>query len=312
MKRYRHILLLALSLVLLLGILSGCGKKAPAETADDTAATDGNTTNQQATRTLSYSNGSATLYFICDETETWHWRDDPSFPLQTNYILDILSTVDTMAAAQPIQDAKAPAEYGLDSHDKYLTTTGEDGQSLTFYFGSTAESGAYYMMRSDVPNQIYEAPVVLTAQLNRGIFDMMTLPQIPPLNTENTSSITVQGPNEVSFTLTKQADGTWLNGTAATDDQANLLLTELAAMTVQSAIDYRPSAGVTGLCGLDTPAAVLSVSYVNTVNVENTLTLQIGGVRGEGRYALFNDDTTIYLIPSAQLTQLLALAEKGI
>lgn len=314
MKKYRRIFLLALSLLLLLSTLFGCGKEKPQDAADnDGTAPDEEVASQvTVSDTLSYSNGSTTLYFTCDESGTWHWRDDPAFPLNTNYILDILESVDVMAATQPIKDAKAPAEYGLDSREKYLTATTETGESLTFYFGSKTEGGAYYMMRSDVADKVYEAPAALTAQLDRGIFNMMTLPTFPELTAENVQSIAVQGSGDIAFTLEKQPDGTWRSGDVAADQQANLLLTEFSAITVQSAIDYRPSAGVTGLCGLDAPAAALTVTYVNTVGVENTCTVQIGGVRGDGRYALVNEDTTIYLIPSAQLTQLLTLAEKGI
>ncbi len=316
MKKYRRISLLALCLILLLTTLFGCGGKASQDGTNDSGSpSDRENTAAPITTsdTLSYSNGSTTLHFTCDESGTWHWRDDPAFPLDQSYILNILDTVKTMAAAQPIPDATDPAAYGLDAKDKYLTTTGKNGEKVTFYFGSTAESGAYYMMRDDVEGKIYEAPAALTAQLNRAIFDMMVLPKFPALSVENVRSIAVQGAGGVSFMLEKQTDNTWHSGDAVVDEKSILsLLTEMSAMSVSSAIDYRPSAGVTGLCGLDTPAAVLSITYVNTVNVENTLTLQIGGVRGEGHYALINDDTTIYLIPSSQLTQLLTLAEQGI
>ncbi len=316
MKKYRRISLLALCLVLLLTTLFGCGGKAAQDGANnsDTSADGENTAAPvTASDTLSYSNGSTTLHFTCDESGTWHWRDDPAFPLEQSHILSILDTVKTMAAAQPIPDATDPAAYGLDTKTKYLTTTGKNGEKVTFYFGSTAESGAYYMMRDDVEGKIYEAPAALTKQLNRAIFDMMVLPKFPQFTAENVHSIAVQGAGGVSFTLEKQADNTWRSSDAVVDEKNILsLLAEMSAMTVSSAIDYRPSSGVTGLCGLDTPAAALSITYVNTVNVENTLTLQIGGVRGEGRYALINDDTTIYLIPSSQLTQLLTLAEQGI
>ncbi len=313
MKKYRRISLLALCLILLLSTFVGCGGKTNQETAADNPTGENAASPITVSDTLSYSNGSTTLHFTYDESGNWHWRDDPAFPLDQSYILSILDTVKTMAAAQPIPDATDPAAYGLDAKDKYLTTTGKNGEKVTFYFGSTAESGAYYMMRDDVEGKIYEAPVVLTEQLNRVIFDMMILPKFPQLTAENVHSIAVQGANGVSFTLEKQADNTWRSGDATVDSQIVLsLLTEMASMHVQSAIDYRPSAGVTGLCGLDAPAAVLSVAYVNTVGVDNTMTLRIGGVRGEGHYALIGEDTTIYLIPSAQLTQLLTLAEQGI
>ncbi len=322
MKKYRRfslpalsLSLLALSLFLLLGILFSCGEKTPQAVKDSSgiSSAEGALTSQApVSPALSYSNGSATLHFTCDESGSWHWRDDPAFPLDQSYLLGILDTVNTMMDVQPIPDATDAAAYGLDSKDKYLTTSGKNGEKLTFYFGSTTDSGAYYMMRSDVADQIYTAPAALTEQLNRAIFDMMVLPELPPFTAENVRTITLEGSGKVSLSFAQQ-EGTWHSGDATVDQQIPLqLLEEMSAMTVQSAIDYRPSPGVTGLCALDTPAAVLTITYANTVGVENTFTLQIGGVRGEGRYALINEDTTIYLIPSSQLTKLLTLAEQGI
>ncbi len=310
MKPYRRILLAVLALVLLAGSLAACQTHAPdaggADIQSDAAA------QIAGSDTLSYFNGSTTLHFTCGEDGTWHWRDDPAFPLKQDDIRRILDTVHTMAAAQPLPEATDPAAYGLSRPEQSLSTTGKSGETLTFSLGSTFENGSVYMTRSDVPDAIYEAPAILKDLLGRSIFDMMVLPQIPHFTADQVRSVTLEGGAGTSV-FTRQSDGTWYAGEALADSQTVLaLLAEISAASIQSAVDYRPSAGVTGLCGLDSPAAVLTVTYVNTVAVENTFRLTIGGVRGDGYYALVNDDTTIYLIPAAQLTQLLTLAQQGL
>ena len=51
------------------------------------------------------------------------------------------------------------------------------------------------------------------------------------------------------------------------------------------------------------------MNYLNSVNVEASFTLTLGALRSaeEGYYATINDDSTIYLIPSSQVSPLLVL-----
>lgn len=311
MKRFKRALALLLT-VLLLGTLFGCGKKDGNETApEDTQELQEDLTQLAASSTMCYSNGSVTLHFTCDENGKWFWRDDPEFPLDESYILTLTETVREMAATAPAADAGDPASHGLDSQKKYLTTTNEKGESLTFYFGDKTDDGAYYMSRGDAPEQVYIAPAALTDQLDINIFDMMLLPELPRIDPKRAHTITVSGPEEMSFTLTRDADGKW-GGAPEAESCAEALLQEMAAITVDSALDYQPSDGVAELCGLDVPAAVLTVDYINTVEVESSFTMTVGAERDGRRCVLIGEDTTIYLINAELLQQLLTLAEKGV
>ena len=309
MKRFKRLLALLLT-VLLLGTLFGCGKKE--ETVpEDTQELQEDLTELAASGTMCYSNGSVTLHFTCDENGKWFWRDDPEFPLDQSYILALRETVRGMAAAAPVTDAGDPASHGLDSQDKYLTTTNEKGESLTFYFGDKADDGTYYMSRSDAPEQVYMAPAALTDQLDISIFNMMMLPELPRIDPKRAHTVTVSGPGEMTFTLTRGADGKW-GGAPEAEAYAEALLQEVTAMTVDSVLDYQPSDGVAELCGLDVPAAVLTIGYVNTVEVESSFTMTVGADRDGRRCVLIGEDTTIYLMNSELLQQLLTLAEKGV
>ena len=298
--------------VLLLGVLFGCGKKDGDDAAQkDTQEQQEELTKLSASSTLCYSNGSVTLHFTCDENGRWLWRDDPEFPLDESYILTLTDTVREMVAALPVKDAEEPASYGLDSQEKYLTSTNEKGESLTFYFGSKTDDGAYYMSRSDMPEQVYVAPAALTDQLDVNIFDMMRLPELPRIDPKRAHTITIFGPDEVSFTLTRGADEKW-GGAPEVETHAVALLQETAALAVDSVLDYQPSDGVAELCGLDDPAAVLTIDYVNTVEVESSFTITVGAERDGQRCVLIGEDTTIYLVDAELLQQLLTLAEKGV
>ena len=61
--------------------------------------------------------------------------------------------------------------------------------------------------------------------------------------------------------------------------------------------------------GFSSPTATITVEYLNSVNVESSFTMTLGALRSaeDGYYVSFNEDSTIYLIPSTQLSPLLVL-----
>lgn len=73
--------------------------------------------------------------------------------------------------------------------------------------------------------------------------------------------------------------------------------------------DFLPSKQALAYTGFSAPTAKITVEYLNTVNVESTFTLTLGALRSaeEGYYATLNDDSTIYLVQSAQISPLLVL-----
>ena len=310
MKRYTRALALGLALVLVVLTAVGCGdkeddpaKEVPQEETEQQEET-------QLSDTLTYSDGHMVLNFTMNEDGHWQWRDDVDFPLDEEYVTDMVAAVEEMMGATPISKAKKYNKYGLDSKDKYLTAVDEEGESITFYFGDKNKDGRLYMRRAGEKNKVYLAPKLMTKALGRSIYDMMKLPALPELTEENIHTIVVNGP-DVKFTV-KNSGGSWKHEGRDVTEKLARLMDMLGEMEIDRCIDYRPSKGVDKLCGLRSPRAIIRVEYTNTVGVDATFRMEVGDIRGDGRYVRFEGDSTIYLMERKSLQPLFTLADHGI
>lgn len=93
--------------------------------------------------------------------------------------------------------------------------------------------------------------------------------------------------------------------------RADAVLAELGELTVSRCVDFKPSAHAVTLCGLDTPAAQILVTYRTEAGTEQTLTLFFGKATAEGRYVRMNEDSTIYLVATDSVDALLPAAVNG-
>ena len=177
MKRWSALLL---AILLLVTTAVGCGGGS-AEPEEDTSGEPQKTTEEEipASETLTYSDGEVTLHFTLTEDGKWQWRDDVEFPLDEQYITDMVTMLSQMQQAQPLRKPGKRSQYGLDSKKKYLQAVGADGEELTLYFGKQNKAGQLYFRRSDRKKDIYLAPTEMTAALSRSIYDMMELPAMP-------------------------------------------------------------------------------------------------------------------------------------
>lgn len=302
MKR-THLLLLVL---LLAAVLAACGKK---KEADLTAAADNalsNTVQLSAVDAayLEYDNGQVTCRFRRDE-DGWKWVDNESFPLDNAYPEQMLAVLDAMFVSLTPETAEVdPTLSGLDEPDRYLCiTVGEE--STTLRFGKQAEDGRWYMS-IDGDNGVYLAASELVEMMDRGVYDMAVLPALPELTEENLTAITVQSGEGRSVRLAKEEDG-WVIGKQPASAQAQAVEEALAAFSFDSCFDFDPSPEAAPLCGLDTPT-VITVTYINSVGTETTMTLALGALREDGAYyATFNDSAAVYLLSQDKAAALLAL-----
>lgn len=305
MKR-RMLLLLALLLLALFA--AACGSAQDEDMAD--AAEGGVLPNgQQATADityLEYDDSSVTCRFRKDE-DTWKWVDNESFPLDGSYIETVLTALDQLGMDMtPIENAGELAEYGLDDAGRYLSFTAGE-VSHTLHIGKQREDGTWYMRVND-ETEVYLVPDELVALLGISVYDMAVLPTLPELTDENMTGITVQKNGEMSKTvrLAKRDEG-WSIGAKAFDGIADIEAA-LAEFTFIKCFNYDPSPDAAPLCGLDSPSAIITIQYLNTVGTESELTLCLGLLREDGSYyATLNDDTTVYLVSAETVAAFLSL-----
>lgn len=298
MKRYQIALLLVL--IMLSGLMVGCGKKHKTVEEEPTVQPQ----VQEDPDTVVCSNGKTTLRFH-KEDDKWIWVDDTDFPLDQAYVQNLLDTVQGLRELMPITPAKELSEYGLESTKAYVRLSNENGQESCIYLGKEADNG-YYMYDGTEENGVYIAPSALMEQIGCSIYDMALLPELPQLTMENMTALDlVVGDKEWHLTV---KDGAWhASGTDVTD-KMTAVTEALSHLAVKSCVDFRPASGAADICGLAKDATVLTVSYD-----DKEFTLDLGAKRNDsGYYARINDDTTIYLLPTELAQPIMDLAKNDL
>lgn len=296
----------AMALLAALTLLCGCGKKEAQPRQEDMAV---NIVPVEGVTALELCDGEVTLRFARTD-DTWHWVDDGTFPLDQDAVAALLALPSSLAAAEPVQGQGELSGYGLETPKKYVTATA-DGADSTIYVGSQTSDGRWYVLTPD-------GVVRLAAQadgeaLSRSIYDMAVLPELPAITEENLISLTLTGAEGKQVTFSVDESGVRRSGARDVTEKTASLVDELGKLAVTACVDYDPADGAAEVCGLDAPAAVLAVNYVNAHGGDGALTLTVGGSTGDGgRYVTLNGDTTIYRMEETGLAQVLTLAALGL
>lgn len=303
MNRSVKWLALVLAATVCLACLWGCGKKSDEELPDPPDDTTTQLNHQdlppESSDGMEFCNGSVTLRLILDENDHWVWKDDPRFPLDETYALEMLATAQEVLQLTPVPLTGELSDYGLDSTTKYIKLTGKQGQLAVYYLGNLTDNGQYYMRRADdETNHIYLAPAALTAQVSRSIYDMAVLPQLSAMLPDHITTITVATHTEpqLSVQLHRDSDGKWKSGTTDVTEKIQPLLSALENLQLLACVDYKPTAGATAICGLDPAQMCVEVSFLNTMGAESSFKMHIGTSRASGYHAMIAGDTSIYAV----------------
>ena len=317
MKRMLKWVVLALLLLICVGSLWGCGAKkqetpTPNGTTDvpDLDHPDNDSTTQTVVvgESVVFNSGDLTLRFIKNAQDKWVWKEDASFPLQQSCVTDILSAAKAVLASNPLDEAAAAGDHGFESNKSYLTVTNAQNGSTTFYFGNlTADGGCYVRLGTDAA-KVYVAPAAMMQLLDRTIYDMAILPEIPPMELKNLRTITVTDSTGKTVKVSADENGKWTNeeGKSVTI-KINAVGQAMPSLVIRSCADYNPSSGAAAICGLQPAIATAVIDSVSPVGIESSMTLALGNSLGDQRFTLFNDSTTIYRMDRSIGDALMAL-----
>ena len=311
MKKY---IILILILAAIAACLLGCGRndKSQADeaasdaTADNVLAENNMVPTEDTISLLEYCDGTITLRFTQDaESNSWRWVDEPTFPLDGTKV-DALSTALTELGQLPKATSVTDLDvYGLSDPQKYLKLKGESVDGI-LYIGDQGDDGSWYAS-VDGYEDVFILPDAFVQLLSVSVYDMAVLPTLPLFSMENVLSVTVASGDARVYM--NQVEGQWNSDSKQVVDRADEVVNTLAAIQVSRCFDFLPSQQALNLTGFSSPTAKITVEYLNSVNVEATFSLTLGALRSndEGYYATLNDDSTIYLVPSMQVSPLLVL-----
>lgn len=321
-KRLLRRLLSLLALVIVVVLVVTAARRGREDDTETPAETGAVTDHDARYTSLTYDNGSATLSFALNEAGEWIWADLPEFPLDDTSVRKTLDLITGLQPQQTLTDPEDLEQYGLDDPTMTLTAGLDDGSELTAAIGRkvSGDSGSDYLLLNGDESTVYIVDGALSAELSRGIYEMMALPELPDIGESQFCRVTVEaGENLTVCTAYAGAEGvplSWRSGGANVTDAPALrdLLEVLSHLTVDACLDYNPSAEAVRLCGFETPAASVEVQYEDENGAELTMTVTLGGltVDGTGRCVRINDDATIYAVAADRLTPVLTVAEGGL
>lgn len=265
----------------------------------------------------------ATLTFSYSQAGKWIWADDPSFPLNDETVMAIISLLDTIRPQQTLPMEGGPQAYALETPRATIRGTRADGTTRTIHLGkATTDGTSFYAMIDENQETVYILPGTLLELIQTPIYDMCELPQLPKLTEDMISSITIQGPRSgdstpATLTIHASKSGGWTTSDGkdvGENGSFKSLLEDITALRLERCIDFAPSDNAVKVCGLTNPAAVLTVTYLADKNSEQTLKIQVGThvTDGNGRYIRVNSDSTIYFLPTELLDPLMSISTKGL
>lgn len=300
--------LLCLTAALCLALtLAGCKKEDAPVTADAAAQT---APQAEGMTALTLYDGSVTLRFDRGEDGLWVWRDDTDFPLAQEAMEPLLALPAALDGGEPVENAQELSVYGLETPEKYVTAT-SDGEDVTYYVGSAADDGRWYVLTPD--GRVLYAADETKALLSTSIYALAALPQLPVIAPEKLVSVSILSGDGAGASFYVAEDGSRRSGNRDVTAATEAAVAEIGALTLTACVDYEPAEGADEVCGLAEPAVTLAVNYVGDTGADKALTLAIGSAVGEGgRYVRLDSDSTIYRMEETALAAILTLAETGL
>lgn len=293
---------------------------------------------------VSFAAGGENFSFS-DDSGTWVYADDDTFPLNTSTLQSTLSSLSEISATRELTEVTDFDQYGLSTPAYEIKMTSSEDGEITLDIGdANSLTGSYYFRVND-GDSVYLVDSSIFDLFDCTLFDFIAADDIPSLT--DVSSLTFDNGEKTTFV--QYADGydgwysplyTWFikdgdDFTAADSDNVESLVTTISGLSWTSCVAYNVSEDDLADYGLDDPAGTVSVDYTETSYVDSgetdddgntlydtntedkTFTLQIGDSIKEDSsdseeattyyYAKTFDSDLVYLISGDTADTLLAV-----
>lgn len=317
MKRGKKLLALLLLLVLLLGAAYGAARLNPEKKAEEeTVYTTVFTLDPGEVTQIGWDYSEA-LSFTKEEGG-WVYDADSAFPLDETYIDAMLETLKELRSTKTIEAVENWDQYTLEVPICEITVTTGDTTRTLKIGEETALGGQRYLSIGDGNAYLVDSSVI--DPFRYGLYDVLKMESVPDMSSVMSMEFVSGGESyEIrrleNSGLAYSDEYIWFLGEKPLDtDLTEKLLRYVTDMTWQECVNYH--AGDLSKYGLDTPAAVITVRYLETVQAasgetgadenvagesqkqEKTYTLEIGAEGKDGYYVRIQDSRMIYQIPA--------------
>lgn len=214
--------------------------------------------------TVSYDGGEVTLEKIDD---TWTYTDDTDFPVDQDYMTDMLSYFESVHASFIIDDVEDYSQYGLSSPEATITFTADDTDSvITFGTFSTIDEKRYICIDG---GSVYLIDEDILEYMSADIDDYLDRDEV--YDYSQLTAMTVTGDGDVNviydpdgdYTYTDDYDYYYVDDSEYKPLSENLVLTYLSnlqAMDLTEYETYSATADDLEKYGLDNPTLTVTIT----------------------------------------------------
>lgn len=321
MTRGKKLVLLLGVLLVLMTVTVLVMEFAPDENAEEEAAVTVFTLDMDQVTGLSWTYEGEEVSLERDGENNWTYPADDAFPLDQSYPDAMVQALSEIQADRIIEEPEDLSEYGL--ADPVCSITVQAGETRQLAIGDeTSLGGQRYLSLGD--GNVYLVDAGLLDDFALGLYDIVAKETIPSMT--DVSAFQIQSGSTTLTIDHKDEDGlaysdqyTWFwnqDGTLTALDTGltSTLLETITSLSWNSCVAYQATQDQLSQWGLDDPSVIVTVSYVESSQVETnetdedgqpiyetketpkTFTLELGDYDGDICYARLAGSTMVYQV----------------
>lgn len=321
LTRGKKLVLLLGILLVLMAVTILVMELVPDESAQEETAVTIFTLDMDQVTTLSWTYEGEEISLERDGENNWTYPADDTFPLDQTYPDAMVQTLSEIQADRIIEDPEDLSEYGL--ADPVCAITVQAGESRELAIGDeTSLGGQRYLSLGD--GNVYLVDAGLLDDFALGLYDIVAKESIPSMTDisafqiqTGSTTLAIDYRDEDGLAYSDQYHWFWnQDGTLTALDTSltSSLLGTITGLSWNSCVAYAATQDQLSQWGLDEPAVTVTVSYVESSQVETnetdedgqpiyetqetpkTFTLELGDYDGDTCYARLAGSSMVYQV----------------
>ena len=321
MTRGKKLVLLLGVLLVLMTVTILVMEFAPDENAEEEAAVTVFTLDMDQVTGLSWTYEGEEVSLERDAENNWTYPADDAFPLDQSYPDAMVQALSEIQADRIIEEPEDLSEYGLADPVCSITVQADETRQLAIG-DETSLGGQRYLSLGD--GNVYLVDASLLDDFALGLYDIVVKETIPSMTDvssfqiqSGSTTLTIDYTEEEGLAYSDQYTWFWnQDGTLTALDTGltSTLLETITSLSWNSCVAYQATQDQLSQWGLDDPSVIVTVSYVESSQVETnetdedgqpiyetketpkTFTLELGDYDGDTCYARLAGSTMVYQV----------------
>lgn len=321
MTRGKKLVLLLGVLLVLMTVTVLVMEFSPDENAEEEASVTVFTLDMDQVTGLSWTYEGEEVSLERDAENNWTYPADDAFPLDQAYPDAMVQALSEIQADRIIEEPEDLSEYGLADPVCSITVQADETRQLAIG-NETSLGGQRYLSLGD--GNVYLVDASLLDDFALGLYDIVAKETIPSMTDvssfqiqSGSTTLTIDYTEEEGLAYSDQYTWFWnQDGTLTALDTGltSTLLETITSLSWNSCVAYQATQDQLSQWGLDDPSVIVTVSYVESSQVETnetdedgqpiyetketpkTFTLELGDYDGDTCYARLAGSTMVYQV----------------